>query len=304
MDARQLYGGIEAGGTKFNCIIGSDPGHITDQARVQTGTPPDTLQSVIEFFRPYTATRQITTLGVGSFGPLDLDPNSRMYGYITATPKPGWQNTNIAGSLAAGLHLNIALDTDVNAAALGEATWGASRGLDSSLYLTIGTGIGGGLTQRGRLLHGLSHPEMGHIRVTHEPQMDPFPGSCPYHADCFEGLANGPAIKKRLGRAPETLADSDPFWDIEAGYIASALTSYILILSPSRIILGGGIMQRRFLFGPIRQKVLKALNGYVRVAAILEHIEEYIVPPGLGNLSGVLGALALARNAQPGGSSE
>lgn len=300
MDSRPLFGGIEAGGTKFNCIVASDPDHVVAQTRIPTTSPEITLTAVIDFFRPYASSDQISILGVGAFGPVDLEPRSPTYGFITATPKPGWRNFDLVGALFAGLHLEVVLDTDVNAAALAEATWGSGRGLDSTLYLTIGTGIGGGFTQRGQLLHGLTHPEMGHIRVPHERHVDPFPGNCPFHGDCFEGLANGPAIEKRLGRSAESLPDTDPFWEIEAGYIAAALADYILILSPARIILGGGIMQRRFMFGDIRKKVLQALNGYIQSAAILDHIDAYIVPPGLGNFSGMLGALALAKNPQPG----
>jgi fructokinase len=188
----------------------------------------------------------------------------------------------------------VAFDTDVNAAALGEFQWGASRGLDPSLYLTVGTGIGGGLIKDGKPMNGLLHPEMGHIRIPHDLVADPFPGSCPYHGDCFEGLANGPAIQKRFGQRGETIPDDDPFWKIEAGYIALALHNLILTLTPRRIILGGGILQRSFLFPLIRQKVIALLNGYVQHTALLQHIDDYIVPPALGGQSGVMGAIALA----------
>lgn len=291
----RLYGGIEAGGTKFLCVVGHDPQRILAQVRIETTNPDETLQRVAQFFLPFTAAGRIRTLGLGSFGPIDLDPASETYGCITSTPKPGWQNTPIVRMLGDALRVSVAVDTDVNVAALGEATWGASRGSDPSLYLTIGTGIGGGFMQAGKALRGLSHPEMGHIRIPHDRKVDPFPGNCRFHGDCFEGLANGPAIRERCGRNPETLPDDEPFWRVEANYIAAALCIYILILSPARIILGGGIMQRAFLFPAIRQNVLGCLNGYLQCAAILADIDAYIIPPVLGSRSGVLGALALAQ---------
>ncbi len=295
MQSEGLYGGIEAGGTKFNCIVGNGPDAIEAHTRIPTTTPPETLQRVIDFFRLYTEPRRIAALGIGSFGPVDLDRGSPTYGWITSTPKPGWRNTDMLGSLVDALPIPIILDTDVNVAALGEVTWGAARGIDPALYLTIGTGIGGGLIQRGHPFQGLSHPEMGHIRIPHDRSVDDFTGNCPFHGDCFEGLANGPAIQKRLGQSAANLEDDHPYWTIEAGYIAAALATYILVLSPARIILGGGIMERRFLFPIIRRGVLERLNGYVEVASLLQHIDEYIVPPQLGGQSGVLGAIALAR---------
>jgi len=300
MGVEDLYGGVEAGGTKFVCMVGGGPSNIVDRLRIETTSPEDTLTRVAQFFEVYVSSRRIRALGIGSFGPIDLEPSSPNYGCITSTPKPGWQNTNITAALQTSLHLDIAVDTDVNAAGLGEAMWGAGRGFDPFLYLTIGTGIGGGFIQNGRPLHGLSHPEMGHIRIPHDRHVDDFPGNCPFHADCFEGLANGPAIERRLGRRPEALSDEDPFWQTEAGYIGAALATYVLILSPARIILGGGIMQRRFMLPVIRRAVLESLNGYVQQAPLLERIEEYIVSPQLGSESGAFGALALARQAAAG----
>ena len=295
MNKTRSFGAIEAGGTKFICLIGNGPEHIETQTRIDTTNPDETLQKVIDFFHPYTVEGSIDVIGVGCFGPLDLNQNSSTYGFITSTPKPGWDNTNIAGMLQDKLKVKITIDTDVNSAALGEFRWGASRGFDPSLYLTIGTGIGGGYIKDGRPLLGLLNPEMGHIRVPHDTDLDPFPGSCPFHGDCFEGLASGPALQKRLNVLGETISDHHPFWEIEAGYIASALANYILILSPKIVILGGGIMQRTFLLHMIRRKLLEELNGYVRNSSLLDHIDGYIVPPGLGNRSGVLGALALAQ---------
>lgn len=294
MDSSTISGGLEAGGTKFVCAVGSDPDNIVKETRLETTTPAETLGKVIKFFQPFADSGEITELGIGCFGPLDLDPDSPSFGFITATPKPGWSNTDVAGALAHALHLKVSIDLDVNAAALGEFRWGASQGIDSSLYLTVGTGIGGGYIKDGRSLLGMLHPEMGHIFVPHDLNADPFPGNCPFHGDCFEGLANGPAIERRFNLRGETIPDDDPFWEIEAGYIAAALSDYILVLSPKRIVLGGGIMQRGFLFPLIRKKVLENLNGYVRSKTLLEDIEHYIVPPGLGGRSGVLGAIALA----------
>ena len=295
MNNSQLFGGIEAGGTKIICIVGSGPDHIVERIRIDTTTPEETLQKVIQFFQPYTDAGKIASIGIGCFGPLDLEPNSPTYGFIASTPKMRWRGTDIFGIIQRALKVRTAIDTDVNVAALGESRWGASQGCDPALYLTIGTGIGGGYIKDGQALIGMQHPEMGHIHVLHDLKRDPFPGACPFHGDCFEGLASGPAIEKRLGARGETIRDDNPYWDIEADYIASALRSYILILSPRKIILGGGIMDRAFLFPLIRQKVLESLNGYVESESLLKSIDEYILPPALGNQAGSLGAIALAQ---------
>jgi fructokinase len=294
----KLYGGIEAGGTKFVCIVASGPDQIVEQTRIPTTTPAETLGRAIEFFQPFVAARQIDSIGIGCFGPLDLDPASSTYGFITSTPKPDWSNTDVRGIIQHALNVNVAFDMDVNAAALGELTWGASQGCDPSLYLTIGTGIGGGYIVNSRPLTGLLALEMGHIRIPHDPVVDPFRGNCPFHRDCFEGLASGPAIQKRFGSRGESIRDDDPFWDMEAGYIAAALVNYILTLSPKKIVLGGGVMQREFLFPMVRRKVQELLNGYVIHPSLLKKIKEYIVPPGLGSRSGSLGAIALAQMAR------
>jgi fructokinase len=291
-----LYGGIEAGGTKFICALGSGPGQIVSETRIETTTPDETLQHVAHFFRPAVVERVITRIGVACFGPLDLDPKSSTYGFITATPKPGWSNTDIVGRLQRELGVKVVLDTDVNGAALAESVWGAGQGLDPLLYLTIGTGIGGGYIKDGQSLKGLLHPEMGHIRIPHDTRLDPFPGACPFHGDCFEGLAGGPALRKRFNRAGDELSDDDPFWQLEAHYIALALQDFVLTLSPRRIVLGGGIMQRTFLFPMIQRELGKQLNGYAQHPVLLEHLDEYVVPPTLGGQAGVLGAIALARH--------
>lgn len=276
------------------CVVAGSPEEIVDEIRFMTTTPEETLNRAIQFFQPFVASGQIQTIGVGSFGPLDLDPASPTYGFITATPKPHWSNVDVLGKLRRALEVDICLDTDVNVAALGEYMWGASKGHDPSLYLTIGTGIGGGYIKDGKALIGMLAPEMGHIRIPHNLERDPFRGVCPFHDDCFEGLASGPAIEARLGQPGARVPEDDPFWDIEAEYIAFALMTYILTLSPKKIILGGGVMQRGFLFPRIRARVKDLLNGYVGSRAILEQIGSYIVPPGLANQSGSLGAIALA----------
>jgi fructokinase len=288
-----MYGGIEAGGTKFVCLVASDPDHILAEARFPTTTPEETLQKSIDFFR--TQTRQLgyplTSLGIGAFGPLDLNSLSPTYGYITSTPKSGWRNTPLLPTLSEALAVPVALDTDVNAAALAEAAWGAAQGLENFLYFTIGTGVGGGAIIDGKPMHGLVHPEMGHILL---PQKDSFEGVCPYHRGCFEGLASGPAMLKRWGQPAETLPPDHPAWTIEAETIAQAMHSMICSFSPQRIILGGGVMQQSQLFPLIRRQTLKLLNGYVHHPVILEHIDSFIVPPALGSKAGGLGALALA----------
>jgi len=294
MSKEKLYGGIEAGGTKFVCVVASGPGKIVDEIRFMTTTPEETLGQAIQFFQPFVSAGQVNTIGVGAFGPLDSNPQSSTYGFVTTTPKPGWRNTNVLGTLRDALKINIAFDMDVNTAALGEYLWGASKGCDPSLYLTIGTGIGGGYIINGRPLIGLLSLEMGHVLIPHSRDLDPFPGNCPFHSDCFEGLASGPAIEKRLGLTGPMIPDNDAFWDIEADYIASALMNYILTLSPKKIILGGGVMQRESLFPKVQRRVRELLNGYVSSKEILAEIEDYIVAPALGNQSGSLGAIALA----------
>ena len=294
MSIKKLYGGIEAGGTKFVCVVAGGPDQIVDEIRFRTTTPAETLGRAIQFFQPFVAQQQLGAIGVGAFGPIDSNPDSPAYGFITSTPKPGWGNTNVLGTLRSALSIPIAFDMDVNVAALGEHLWGASKGYDPSLYLTIGTGIGGGYIIHGKPLVGLLNLEMGHVRIPHNRQLDPFPGSCPFHGDCFEGLASGPAIEKRLGIAGAVVPEENAFWDVEVDYIAYALMNYIVTLSPKKIILGGGVMQREFLFPRVQRRVRELLNGYVSSKSIMEHIASYILPPGLGNQSGSLGAIALA----------
>ena len=288
----RLYGAIEAGGTKFVCAVGTGPEDIKE-IRFPTTTPQQTLQRAVDFFLPYR--QQLAAIGVGSFGPIDLHRDSPSYGCITSTPKPGWANTSVVGALGAHFDIPIGFDTDVNGAALGEAKWGAAQGLDDFIYLTIGTGIGGGVVSGGQLVHGLVHPELGHSFLPKLPE-DGYKGRCPYHGDsCFEGLAAGPAIEERWQVPGAELAADHPAWNMEAEYIALALASYFCTLSPQRIILGGGVMDQSHLISMVREKVQKRLNGYIQHSAILDDIENTIVLPGLGSKAGILGAMVLAQ---------
>jgi fructokinase len=294
----EIYGGIEAGGTKFICAVGTGPEDIRAEIRFPTSRPTETLPKAIEFFQEQEKKfGKLSALGIASFGPVDPDPKSPYFGFATSTPKPGWANTDIVGPVRKALKVPVGFDTDVNGAALGEWRWGAAKGLNTFIYLTIGTGIGGGGMVNGEPVHGMLHPEMGHILIPHDWQADPFPGVCPYHGDCLEGLATGPSVEKRWGQRGETLPIDHPAWQLEAHYIALALVNYILVLSPQKVILGGGVMQQMQLFPPIREEVQKLLNGYVRTPHILEKINEYIVPPELGGRAGVMGAIALAYQA-------
>lgn len=283
-----LIGAIEAGGTKFVCGIGDEKGEILDRLSFPTEHPDKTLPQVIQYFQD----KQVEAIGVGSFGPIDINPESPTYGYVTTTPKPGWENYDMLGTLRRAFPVPSGWDTDVNAAAYGEVKWGAAQGLSSCLYYTIGTGVGVGVYSEGKIIHGLVHPEGGHVLTRHHPE-DKFAGVCPYHGDCLEGMAAGPAIEARWGKKGYELPPDHIAWEMEAFYIAQSITNAILLLSPHKIILGGGVMQQLQLLPLIRQAVLRNLNGYVSSSAILEHIDEYIVSPGLGQQAGLCGALAL-----------
>ncbi|MBL8140202.1 MAG: ROK family protein [Acidobacteria bacterium] len=290
-----LYGAVEAGGTKFVCLVGSGPDDIRAEARFPTTTPAETLGRTFAFFREQRARHgALAAVGFGSFGPVDLDPGSPSYGRITSTPKPGWADTDIVGAARAALDVPIGFDTDVNAAAMGEWRWGAALGLDTIVYLTVGTGIGGGGLIGGRPMHGLVHPEMGHTWVPHDRAADPFAGCCPFHGDCLEGLASGPAMRARWAMAAEDLPAGHPAWRLEAHYLAYAVANFVCTLSPQRVILGGGVMTSPHVLALVREAVVSLLNGYVQVPAILDRIDDYIVAPGLGARSGVLGGLVLA----------
>ena len=289
-----LFGGIEAGGTKFVCAVGTGPDDLRAETRFPTTTPEETIGQAIAFFVEQSKKEPLAAIGIASFGPVDPNPNSPSFGYITTTPKPGWAHTDLAGTVSRALGIPVGFDTDVNGAALGEQRWGAAQGLDTFIYLTIGTGLGGGGLVNGQLMHGLIHPEMGHFRLPHDWVADPYAGACPYHGDCFEGLAAGPALEGRWGQRAETLPLDHPAWALEAHYLALGLVNFVCTLSPQRIIMGGGVMEQPQLFPLIRRKTQELLNGYVQSPEILERINDYIVPPGLGSRAGVLGAMALA----------
>jgi fructokinase len=278
-------GGLETGGSKVLCAIGTGPDDVRAHACFPTTSPAETLTRAIEFFRAHAP---LAALGIASFGPLDLDPGSPSAGFITDTPKPGWSRVDVAGAFRRALQVPVTIDTDVNSAALAEWRWGAGIGCDPLVYVTVGTGIGGGAIVGGRTLHGPAHPEMGHMRVPRQPA-DPFPGACPFHGDCLEGLASGAAIRARRGLPGEALTVDDPVWALEARYLGLGLANIVTMLSPRRIIVGGGVMRRVSLLERVREEVRALLAGYVRVP------EEFLVPPALGERAGVLGALALAQ---------
>jgi fructokinase len=294
---KKYFGGIEAGGTHFNCIIANGPDDILAEIQLATTDPDPTLSAVTSFFHDQAVSRniQLEAVGLGSFGPVDLNLDSKTFGSITCTPKPGWQNTPILKILQKELSFPIYFETDVNCAALGEMKWGAGKKLTDFLYITIGTGIGGGIIISQKPVHGLTHCELGHIHIPHDFNKDPFKGCCPFHKDCLEGLASGTAMEKRWKIRAENLPRNHSAWDLEIEYISLALHNFICTFSPKRIILGGGVMQNEFLFPVIRQRTLLLLNQYIESPALSKHIDDYIVPPGLGRKAGCLGAVALAQ---------
>jgi fructokinase len=288
---KSMFGAIEAGGTKFVCGIGTGPDDLKT-AQFPTSTPEITLSSVVRFFQESNA--DLNAIGIGSFGPVDLNLSSGSYGHITSTPKVGWQNFDLRGSVERALDLPVAFDTDVNGAILAESRWGAAQGIQDAIYMTIGTGIGGGALVHGRVVHGLVHPEMGHLHVPHDRTRDPFPGICPYHGDCLEGLACGPAMQARWKQPGSTLRPEHPGWDLEAHYLALGVMNLTVAYSPQRIIMGGGVMQQEHMVEKLRTEFKKIMNGYIRHPDINEYLDLYIQTPGLGSLSGVLGGLVLA----------
>jgi fructokinase len=283
-----MYGAIEAGGTKFVCAVGDEKGVIVERAQFPTTVPEETMREVVDFFKAF----KLDAIGVGSFGPIEVNRDSANYGSITSTPKTPWKNYPMVKVLKEAFQVPIGFNTDVNAAALGEATFGAAKGLDSCLYITVGTGIGAGAIVQGKVLQGLSHPEMGHILVRRH-HSDSFQGKCPFHGDCLEGLAAGPAIEARWQDKGVNLVDREEVWDLEGYYLAQALMQYILILSPQKIILGGGVMNQKQVFDYVYKHLETLLNGYVA----LPELTDYIVSPGLGDQAGITGALLLAHEA-------
>lgn len=299
-EARRLVGGIEAGGTKFVCAVGTGPDDVRAEVRVPTTTPAETLGRVAAFLAEQAGRAPLAALGVAAFGPVDLDPRSSTFGFVTTTPKPGWRGVDLLGPLRQALGVALALDTDVNAAALAEQRWGAGRGVPTLVYVTVGTGIGGGVVVDGRPLHGLVHPEIGHMRVPHDRERDPFAGVCPAHGDCWEGLAAAPALAARWGRAPETLPDDHPAWALQAHYLALGLANVVLTLSPERLVLAGGVLARAQLYPLVRAGVSDLLAGYLASPSLAGGLERYLVPPALGERAGVLGAMLLGQGAAAG----
>ena len=269
--------------------LASGPGHIFARERIPTTTPEETIPALIEFFqKAVTDHGPAEALAVGTFGPADIDPESSRWGFITETPKPGWRNTDLLGSLGEALEVPSVFDTDVNAALYGEAEWGAAQGLKHAAYFTVGTGIGGAVMIDGQLIHGMGHTEMGHMRVRRHDD-DFFEGGCPFHQDCLEGLASGPAIEQRWGTSPENLPPDHQAWVIEADYLAQACLNVLTIAPPQRVILGGGVMHQEHLLPLVRERLVEHLNGYLEIPA------DFIVSPALGDDAGLLGCVALGR---------
>ena len=281
-----VYGGIETGGSKWECAIGTSPDDLGPTATIPTTTPEETIGRAVAFFE---REGPVTAIGIGSFGPVDSKVTSATWGHITSTPKPGWAYTDVGQEIRRRLSVPVAFDTDVNAAALGEHRWGAAQGLDTFCYITVGTGIGGGGMAGGKLLHGFVHPEFGHMRIPHDRERDPFDGVCPFHGDCWEGLASGRAIEARWGRSPLELDGDEGVWALQAQYLALGLVSVICVLSPERIIVGGGVMRHPQLLSLVDREVDGLMNGYQQAAKI--------TLPALGSRAGVLGAIALAETA-------
>ncbi len=290
----RAFGGIETGGSKWECAVGSGPDNLRAAETIRTTTPAETIGRAVAFFE---REGPVEAIGIGSFGPIDQKLSSPTWGYITTTPKPGWAHTDVGQEIRRRLSVPVAFDTDVNAAALGEHRWGACQGLDTFCYITVGTGIGGGGMAGGKLLHGLLHPEFGHMRIPHDLDADPFPGVCPYHGDCWEGLASGLAIEARWGRPATALDGDQAVWELEARYLALGLVSVICVLSPERIVIGGGVAHHNGLLALVRRDVLVLMNGYLEARAVSDEIDDYITLPKLGMRAGVIGAIALAETA-------
>jgi fructokinase len=294
----RFFGCVEAGGTKFDCAIANDRGEILCQERIPTADPASTLAAAQSFLRQHSQRLgALAAIGIASFGPVELDKASARYGFIGKTPKPGWGGTDIAGILAQGFSCPIGFDTDVNAAALAEHRWGAARGAKTLVYLTIGTGIGGGVLVDGVPIHGLMHPEVGHIYPRRHPLDLEFAGLCPFHGDCLEGIAAGPAIIARTGSSLEQLDESHPQWQIEADYLGQLCAQLTVTVSPQRIVMGGGVMSQARLLPLIRPRLRHWLGGYIDRREILDGADHYVVAAELGDRAGVLGALVLAMDA-------
>ena len=285
-----FIGALEAGGTKMVCSIGDEHGIILQRAGFSTQMPEETIDAIADFFSSFG----IKALGIASFGPLDLHPSSPNYGCIMRCPRKEWSGYPLLSRLRSLLSVPCAIDTDVNAAALAESIVGAGKGTNSLLYVTVGSGVGGGLVLSGRIVHGLVHPELGHMLMRPARQETMPDGICPFHRGCLEGLASGPAIEKRWGLSPRLMMPDHPAWDLEADYLAEMCVNTIMTVSPEKIVLGGGVMQQSHLFPRIRTRVRELLGGYILSDAVTkENIDKYIVSPALGVNSGIVGALLL-----------
>jgi len=292
--SKKLYGAIEGGGTKFVYAIIDEDGQILAESRCDTTSPEVTLSTCADFFESNALFGQLTSLGIACFGPLDPILSSASYGKILNTPKPGWSQVDVVGYFSDRLKLPIAFDTDVNGAVLAEQIWGAGKGLRDIVYYTIGTGIGGGVIVNDKLAHGALHGELGHMLIPHDRTADPFVGSCPFHADCLEGLASGTAMEKRWQTSAKNLGPDHPAWQLEASYIAAALHNTICMLSPERVILGGGVISQTHLLPLVRTNLVRSLKGYMQLEALEQDIDNYVVRTPLEGKAGVLGAFALA----------
>ncbi|MEA2011420.1 MAG: ROK family protein [Actinomycetota bacterium] len=289
-----IYGTIEGGGTKFVCAVGDTPQDLREIVTFPTTTPEETLGQAISFLANHGP---LDAIGLAMFGPLDLNRSSATYGSVRATPKPGWSGVDVVSPFHETFGVPVGFDTDVNGAALGEGRWGAGSGLDTFLYVTVGTGIGGGGVIGGDPMHGLVHPEIGHLRVPRHHE-DSYAGRCPFHGDCLEGLASGPALADRWGRPVEELgADIDRAIEFEAFVLGHAMANLVLTISPERIILGGGVMKIPGLLGATRNQMLESLRGYVDAHELNDGIEQFLVAPELGDRSGIAGGLVLAERA-------
>jgi len=288
-----LVAAIEAGGTKFVCAVGHGPEDI-EEVRFPTTCPEETISRSIEFFIDAQERKgKVNAIGIGTFGPADVNSESATFGHIKNTPKADWANTDLASPIRAALDgIPLAFETDVNAAAWGEGKWGSAKGLNDFIYITVGTGIGGGAVSNGKIVHGISHPEMGHLRIPRDESVDPFGGCCPFHGDCLEGLASGTALQQRWSQNPSELPPEHSAWELQSSYLADAIINITLTLSPERFILGGGVMDQEHLFPMVRERVTSRLAKYINVP----EPEKFIVPPGLGAQAGVLGSLALAQD--------
>lgn len=298
MSYQQLFGGVEAGGTKFVCATGDASNKLRATVEIPTREPESTIREAVEFFRSQAeAGESLAGVGIGSFGPLELNTEASNFGHILTTPKPGWQDFDIRGAFAAALDVPVTIDTDVNTAVMGESQWGAARGLQHCLYVTVGTGIGVGAIIDGRILHGEHHPEMGHMFVPlNLDEPEEFVGSCPYHPSCIEGLASGAAIVKRWGSKLLDLPQDHPAWQLEAQYLAMFLSNLTLALQPQRIVIGGGVMNETLLL-LIRGRLHAALAGYRISLTAVEAVADYLVLPELNGRAGVLGAIAMVQHA-------